>query len=165
MRILRWRQVEKSCEYLQRGDILLPFAERPAPPLKSEISLTVRPSIGKPMAMMITGKGTFRNRLQRYRLCQSGQFAGREGRGLFPHLPLYRHEHEDGLPDEAVSRSMWMRGRECMDSEACRRNTSGITRRAKCSEKGRRAHRAEFLVRAGDIRLRETFAGDYVEIE
>ncbi|MGH9776351.1 MAG: hypothetical protein ACRD50_15575 [Candidatus Acidiferrales bacterium] len=28
--------VEHSCDYLQRGDVVLPFEERPAPPLKSE---------------------------------------------------------------------------------------------------------------------------------
>jgi len=51
-------QVEKSCNYLQRGDILLPFAERPAPPLKSENNFDrFAPPSGKATAMIITGKG------------------------------------------------------------------------------------------------------------
>jgi len=51
-------QVEKSCQYLQRGDILLPFAERPAPPLKSETNFDrFAPPSGKATAMIITGKG------------------------------------------------------------------------------------------------------------
>ena len=29
-------KIEHSCDMLQRGDILLPFTERPAPPIKSE---------------------------------------------------------------------------------------------------------------------------------
>jgi Flagellar assembly protein T, C-terminal domain len=51
-------QVEKSCSYVQRGDILLPFAERPAPPLKSEDKFDrFAPPSGKATAMIITGKG------------------------------------------------------------------------------------------------------------
>ncbi|HXO04111.1 MAG TPA: hypothetical protein VN884_00615 [Candidatus Sulfotelmatobacter sp.] len=51
-------QVEKSCNYLQRGDILLPFAERPAPPLKTEEKFDrFAPPSGKATAMIITGKG------------------------------------------------------------------------------------------------------------
>jgi hypothetical protein len=51
-------QVENSCNYVQRGDILLPFAERPAPPLKSEDKFDrFAPPSGKATAMIITGKG------------------------------------------------------------------------------------------------------------
>jgi hypothetical protein len=50
-------QVEHSCDYVQRGDILLPFTERPAPPLKSEAGFDrFAPANGKPLAMVITGK-------------------------------------------------------------------------------------------------------------
>ena len=50
-------QVEHSCDYVQRGDILLPFTERPAPPLKSEANFDrFAPANGKPLAMVITGK-------------------------------------------------------------------------------------------------------------
>ena len=50
-------QVEHACEYLQRGDIVLPFAERPEPPLKPEVNFDrFAPANGKPLAMVITGK-------------------------------------------------------------------------------------------------------------
>ena len=50
-------QVEHSCEYLQRGDIALPFTARPAPPLKSEDNFDrFAPANGKPLAMVITGR-------------------------------------------------------------------------------------------------------------
>jgi hypothetical protein len=50
-------QVEHACDYMQRGDILLPFAERPAPPLKSAAGFDrFAPANGKPLAMVITGK-------------------------------------------------------------------------------------------------------------
>jgi Flagellar assembly protein T, C-terminal domain len=50
-------QVENSCEYLQRGDVALPFAQRPAPPLKSEDKFDrFAPASGKPKAMVVTGK-------------------------------------------------------------------------------------------------------------
>ncbi|MGB9068534.1 MAG: hypothetical protein WCC21_08180 [Candidatus Acidiferrales bacterium] len=50
-------QIEHECDYLQRGDIVLPFTPRPVPPLKSENNFDrFTPSDGKPMAMIITGK-------------------------------------------------------------------------------------------------------------
>jgi hypothetical protein len=50
-------QVENECDYLQRGDIVLPFSPRPAPPLRPAANFDrFAPSDGKPMAMIITGK-------------------------------------------------------------------------------------------------------------
>jgi len=50
-------KVEHSCDLLQRGDILLPFTERPAPPIKLETHFdTFAPANGKPLAMIIIGK-------------------------------------------------------------------------------------------------------------
>jgi hypothetical protein len=51
-------QIENSCEYMQRGDIAVPFAEHPAPPLKPADSKFDRfaPPSGKPKAMLVTGK-------------------------------------------------------------------------------------------------------------
>jgi hypothetical protein len=50
-------QVVHSCGYVQRGDIVLPFAERPSPPLKSEDHFDrFAPPNGKALAMVITGK-------------------------------------------------------------------------------------------------------------
>jgi hypothetical protein len=50
-------QVENECNYMQRGDIVLPFTPRPTPPLKPETNFDrFAPADGKPMAMIITGK-------------------------------------------------------------------------------------------------------------
>jgi hypothetical protein len=50
-------QVENSCNYVQRGDVILPFKERPAPPLKPESSFDrFAPSSGKATAMVMIGK-------------------------------------------------------------------------------------------------------------
>lgn len=50
-------QVQNSCDYLQRGDIVLPFTERPSPPLKSEDNFDrFAPPSGKPTAMVISGR-------------------------------------------------------------------------------------------------------------
>ena len=50
-------QVEHSCNYVQRGDIILPFKERPTPPLKPESNFDrfAHPS-GKATAMVMIGK-------------------------------------------------------------------------------------------------------------
>ncbi len=50
-------QVEQSCNYMQRGDIVFPFSDRPAPPLKSEANFDrFAPPSGHPEAMVVTGK-------------------------------------------------------------------------------------------------------------
>ncbi|MFZ0523684.1 MAG: hypothetical protein WAN14_19525 [Candidatus Acidiferrales bacterium] len=50
-------QVENSCNYVQRGDIVLPFKERQAPPLKSEANFDrFAPFSGKATAMVMIGK-------------------------------------------------------------------------------------------------------------
>src|SRR5579863_8697256 len=50
-------QVENSCNYVQRGDIILPFKERLAPPLKSEANFDrFAPFSGKATAMVMIGK-------------------------------------------------------------------------------------------------------------
>lgn len=50
-------RIESSCDLLQRGDIVLPFVERPAPQIKIENHFDrFAPPNGKPLAMIITGK-------------------------------------------------------------------------------------------------------------
>jgi len=50
-------QVEHSCNYLQRGDVVLPFTERTAPPLKSEDHFDrFAPPSGKSVAMVVAEK-------------------------------------------------------------------------------------------------------------
>jgi hypothetical protein len=50
-------QVIDSCNYLLRGDIVLPFVERPAPPLKPEDKFDrFAPPSGQKVAMLVTSK-------------------------------------------------------------------------------------------------------------
>jgi hypothetical protein len=50
-------QVENVCNWVQRGDIILPFKERPAPPLKPAASFDrFAPTSGKATAMVMIGK-------------------------------------------------------------------------------------------------------------
>jgi hypothetical protein len=49
-------QVIFSCDYVQRGDIVLPFADRPAPPFKDPAAFDhFAPVSGKPVAMVVSG--------------------------------------------------------------------------------------------------------------
>jgi hypothetical protein len=50
-------QVVHSCDYIQRDDIVVPFAERPAPMFKSDAQFdTFAPPSGKPVGMIATTK-------------------------------------------------------------------------------------------------------------
>jgi len=50
-------QVNFSCDYIQRGDILLPYQDRPAPPFKDPGAFDhFAPVSGKPVAMVVSGK-------------------------------------------------------------------------------------------------------------
>ena len=50
-------QVIFSCDYMQRGDIVLPYQERPVPPFREAAAFDhFAPVSGKPVAMVVTGK-------------------------------------------------------------------------------------------------------------
>jgi len=50
-------QIVFSCGYMQRGDIVLPYQERPAPPLKDSSTFDhFAPVSGKPVAMLVAGR-------------------------------------------------------------------------------------------------------------
>jgi hypothetical protein len=50
-------EVASSCDYMQRGDIVLPFAERPAPPFHDATKFDrFAPASGKAKAMVVTTK-------------------------------------------------------------------------------------------------------------
>jgi hypothetical protein len=52
-------KVSLSCEFMQRGDIALPYSERPAGPFKDPKEFdSLAPSSGKPKAMVVQGKNT-----------------------------------------------------------------------------------------------------------
>jgi hypothetical protein len=49
-------EVTFSCSYMQRGDIVVPFQERPQPPYKDPAAFDhFAPVSGKPVAMVVTG--------------------------------------------------------------------------------------------------------------
>jgi Flagellar assembly protein T, C-terminal domain len=50
-------QIIFSCDYMQRGDIVLPYQERPIPPFKEAAAFDhFAPVSGKPVAMVVAGK-------------------------------------------------------------------------------------------------------------
>ncbi|HUC53056.1 MAG TPA: hypothetical protein VMR90_03370 [Candidatus Cybelea sp.] len=50
-------QISFSCDYTQRGDIVLPYQDRPAPPFKDAAAFDhFAPVSGKPVAMVVAGK-------------------------------------------------------------------------------------------------------------
>lgn len=50
-------QIIFSCNYMQRGDIVLPYQERPVPPYKEAAAFDhFAPVSGKPVAMVVAGK-------------------------------------------------------------------------------------------------------------
>src|SRR2546430_9100274 len=50
-------QVIFSCDYMQRGDILVPYSDRPEPPYKDAAGFDhFAPVSGKPVAMVVPGK-------------------------------------------------------------------------------------------------------------
>ena len=50
-------QVVFSCEYMQRGDVVVPYQDRPAPPYKDPAKFDhFAPVSGKPVAMVVAGK-------------------------------------------------------------------------------------------------------------
>jgi hypothetical protein len=50
-------RVSFSCEFMQRGDIVLPYQDRPAPPFKDPAAFDhFAPVSGKPVAMLVAGK-------------------------------------------------------------------------------------------------------------
>src|SRR6059058_1610609 len=50
-------QVIFSCDYMQRGDILVPYQDRPEPPYKDAADFDhFAPVSGKPVAMVVAGK-------------------------------------------------------------------------------------------------------------
>ena len=52
-------KVTASCDMMQRGDIVRPFAERPSGPYKEETAFDVlAPVSGKPVAMIVRGRDT-----------------------------------------------------------------------------------------------------------
>jgi hypothetical protein len=100
-------QIEHACSYMQRGDIVQPFAERPAPELKAEVNFDrFAPPSGKTKARVVAGKA--------YRF-QSGtneiiyvDLGSRKGVKVGDYFRIYRYQSSTGdsiyqTPDMATS--------------------------------------------------------------
>ena len=134
-------RVQNSCEYVQRGEIILPFTERPVPPLKSEANFDkFAPPSGKTTAMVITGK-KYQEQIgvNDIVLRQPGQPAGRKGgETIFRIFSLHRgpSTKRPTAQTPCAFRSMWTgTGDPSMDLEAFPRSTLGPTYLARISEK------------------------------
>src|ERR1700683_2025753 len=160
-------QVENSCNYLQRGDILLPFAERPAPPLKSEDKFDrFAPPSGKATAMIITGKGYVSE------LGSNDTFyvnlGSAQGVKVGDYFRIFRYT---GTEHEAVFQTK--RFAFDSDSWAGVYGFGSVPAKYKWDNTPREVRSEGIFVRAArnsssvllTFGLREAYAGDYVEIE
>ena len=160
-------QVENSCNYVQRGDILLPFAERPAPPLKPEDKFDrFAPPSGKATAMIIIGKSftvQFGNNDIFY-----VNLGASQGVKVGDYFRVFRYtgtEHE----------TAYQTGRFAFDADgyAGTYGFGSVPSRYKWDNTPREVVGEGMVVRTGQnsstvlytFGLREAFVGDYVEIE
>jgi hypothetical protein len=82
-------EVKASCDYIQRGDIILPFTERPAPQLKPDSAVVdpFAPPNGK-----------------------TGMIVSSKYFGLPSRIPQSRTRHLDDLPDQGNGvHALWIR--------------------------------------------------------
>lgn len=94
-------QVEESCNYMQRGDIVLPFAERQPPALKTEANFDrFAPPSGKGKAMVVTGKA-FQNQLGMHDIAYIN-LGSAQGVQEGEYFRIFRYQ---GTQDEAVYQS------------------------------------------------------------
>ncbi len=90
-------EVTFACDYLQRGDMIRTWQERPSPPYKSAENFDIfAPVSGKSVGMLVVGK-EFTQSLRKiqHRVCQSGHQPGRKGRRLHAHFPLPGRQFAD----------------------------------------------------------------------
>ena len=160
-------QVEHACNYLQRGDILLPFVERPAPPLKSEDKFDrFAPTSGKATAMIVVGK-SYISELGTNDIFYVNLGAG-QGVKVGDYFRIFRYagtEHE----------TAYQTGRFAFDADSWA-GTFGfgsVPARYKWDNTPREVVGEGIVVRTGPnsstvlltFGLREAFVGDYVELE
>jgi hypothetical protein len=161
-------QVAHACDYLQRGDIIVPFAERTAPPLKSGANFDrFAPESGKAKAMVIEGKN-FQQEVGTNDVVYVN-LGQKQGVRVGDYFRLFRYtgtEHE----------SVYQTGRFAFDVEGQWGPTFGMGASAKKWNWGntpREVLGEGVVVRTSPnastvlltFTLREIYAGDYVEIE
>ncbi|HXQ25361.1 MAG TPA: hypothetical protein VN822_03030 [Candidatus Acidoferrales bacterium] len=161
-------QVEHSCDYVERGDIVLPFVERPAPPLKSEASFDrFAPANGKPMAMVITGK-KFQQQVGNNDVVYVN-LGNAQGVKVGDYFRIFRYQ---GTEHETV----YQTHRNAFDVEGVLGPTEGFGRvptKYNWNNVPREDLGEGIVLRTGPnsstvlitFSLREVFPGDYVEVE
>jgi hypothetical protein len=161
-------QVEHSCEYLQRGDIALPFTARPVPQLKSEDNFDrFAPANGKSLAMVITGK-TFQQQVGKNDIVYINLGAD-QGVKVGDYFRIFRYQ---GTEHELV----YQTPRYAFDVEGVLGPTYGFGRvpsKYNWSNVPREDLGEGIVLRTGPnsstvlitFALREVFPGDYVELE
>jgi hypothetical protein len=161
-------QVEHSCDYIQRGDIVLPFTERPAPPLKMGDKFDrFAPADGKPMAMVITGK-KFQQQVGNNDVVYIN-LGNSQGVKVGDYFRIFRYQ---GTEHETA----YIPRRDAFDVEGVQGPTYGFgwaPKKYNWSNVPREDLGEGVVLRTGPnsstvlitFSLREIFAGDYVEIE
>ena len=105
-------EIVHSCDYMQRGDIVRPYVERPSPPYKpAEKFDHFAPVSGKPVGMLVVGQEfTETYGKNSHRLRQPRQQSGREGRRLSPHFPLSGFHGRNGSEHQGLRiQNLWLR--------------------------------------------------------
>lgn len=161
-------QVMHTCSLIQRGDYLLPFAERIPPPLKSEDNFDrfAAPS-GKAKAMIIVGKG-FRQELGTNDIAYVN-LGNSQGVRVGDYFRVFRYTGTD-------HDTVYQTPRFAFDVEGEWGHTFGFgsaPRKWDWSNTPREVLGEGIVLRTGPnsstvlltFTLREVFAGDYVEIE
>ncbi|MGH9735760.1 MAG: hypothetical protein ACRD8A_14360 [Candidatus Acidiferrales bacterium] len=161
-------KVSHSCSYLQRGDIVLPFQERTAPPLKSESNFEqYAPPSGKAKAMIIMGRG-FAQELGTYDVAYVN-LGSSQGVHVGDYFRVFRYT---GTQHETV----FAEPRFAFDVDGESGPTFGLGSSPKkwdWSNTPREVLGEGVVLRTGPnsatvmltLTLKEVYAGDYVEIE
>jgi hypothetical protein len=161
-------QVEHSCDYMQRGDIVLPFTERPVPPIKPGTNFDrFTPADGKPMAMVITGK-KFQEQVGGNDVIYVN-LGNAQGVRVGDYFRIFRYQ---GTEHETA----YQTHRNAFDVEGVLGPTFGfgsVSKKFDWSNVPREDLGEGVVMRTGPdsstvlitFSLREIFAGDYVEIE
>lgn len=154
-------QIENSCDYLQRGDIAVPFVQRAAPPLKADATFDrFAPPSGRAKAMLLAGKhfsvsfGT--NDIVYVNLGEA------QGVHVGDYFRIFRYT---GQPSETA----WQSNRMAFEVFGF----GGVSNDYKWDNVPREVLGEGIVVRTSSdaasvlvtFSLREFFAGDYVELE
>jgi hypothetical protein len=161
-------QVENSCDPMQRGDYVVPFTERPVPPLKPADNFDrFAPPNGKPLAMIVTGK-RFQQQVGTQDIVYVN-LGNQQGVKVGDYFRIFRYQ---GTEHEAV----YIPRRTAFDVEGVQGPTWGFGRapsKYNWSNVPREGVGEGIVLRTGPnsstvlitYALREVFPGDYIEIE